>query len=102
VSLRRALSQALLQGQGHWLDEAGIVRQFSTVCHMAKARLGSGTIDGYTRDDDSEPGSRCKSDTVLATVTRELEPHVATGPTGLGRRGESAGPGSQEIACIVV
>jgi len=46
--------------------------------------------------------SRCKADTVLATVTRELEPHVATGPTGLGRRGESARPGSQEIACIVV
>ena len=59
-------------------------------------------IGGYTRDGDAEPGSRCKSDTVLATVTRELEPHVATGPTGLGRRGESARPGSQEIACIVV
>jgi len=39
-------------------------------------------IGGYTRDGDAEPGSRCKSDTVLATVTRELEPHVATGPTG--------------------
>jgi hypothetical protein len=59
-------------------------------------------IGGYTRDGDAEPGSRCKSDTVLATVTRELEPHVATGPTGLGRRGESARPGSQDIACIVV
>jgi hypothetical protein len=57
---------------------------------------------GYTRDGDAEPGSRCKSDTVLATVTRELEPHVATGPIGLGRRGESARHGSQEIACIVV
>jgi hypothetical protein len=31
-------------------------------------------IGGYTRDGDAEPGSRCKSDTVLATVTRELEP----------------------------
>ena len=59
-------------------------------------------IGGYTRDGDAEPGSRCKSDTVLAAVTRELEPVVATGPTGLGRRGESARPGSQEIACIVV
>jgi hypothetical protein len=38
-------------------------------------------IGGYTRNADAEPGSRCKSDTVLATVTRELEPHVATGPT---------------------
>jgi hypothetical protein len=59
-------------------------------------------IRGYTRDNDAGPGSRCKSDTVLATVTRELEPHVATGPTGLGRRAESARPGSQETACIVV
>jgi hypothetical protein len=59
-------------------------------------------VGGYTRDGDAEPGSRCRSDTVLANVTRELEPHVATGPTGLGRRGESARPGSQEIACIVV
>ena len=57
---------------------------------------------GYTRDGDAEPGSRCESDTVLATVTREFEPHVATGPTGLGRRGESVRPGSQETACIVV
>jgi hypothetical protein len=39
-------------------------------------------IGGYTRDGDAEPGSGCKSDTVLATVTGELEPHVATGPTG--------------------
>jgi hypothetical protein len=59
-------------------------------------------IGGYTRDGDAEPGSRCKYDTVLATVTRELEPHVATGPTGLGRRGGSAPPGSQETACIDV
>jgi hypothetical protein len=44
-------------------------------------------IGGYTRDGDAEPGSRCKSDTVLATVTRELGPHVATGLTGLGRQG---------------
>jgi hypothetical protein len=44
-------------------------------------------IGGYTRDGDAEPGSRCESDTVLATVTRELGPHVATGPTGLGRQG---------------
>ena len=64
--------------------------------------LYGSVIGGYTRDGDAEPGSRCKSDTVLATVTRELEPHVATGPTGLGRRGESARPGSQETACIVV
>jgi hypothetical protein len=41
-------------------------------------------IGGYTRNADAEPGSRCKSDTVLATVTRELEPHVATGPTAWG------------------
>jgi hypothetical protein len=59
-------------------------------------------IGGYTRGGDAEPGSRCKSDTVRATVTRELESHVATGSSGLGRRGESARPGSQEIACIVV
>jgi hypothetical protein len=58
-------------------------------------------VGGYTRGGDAEPGSRCKSDTVLATVTRELEPDVATGPPGLGRRSESARPGSQEIACIV-
>jgi hypothetical protein len=59
-------------------------------------------IGGYTRDGDAEPGSWCKADTVLATVTSEFEPHVATGLTGLGRRGESARSGSQEIACIVV
>src|SRR3954451_20915239 len=58
-------------------------------------------IGGYTREGDAEPGSRCKSDTVLATVTRELGPHVATGPTGLGRQGESARPGSQETTCIL-
>jgi hypothetical protein len=44
-------------------------------------------IGGYTRDADAEPGSRCKSDTVLATVTREFEPDVATGPTGPGKAG---------------
>jgi hypothetical protein len=66
------------------------------------ARLHGFVIGGYTGDGDAEPGSRCKSDTVLATVTRELEPPVATGPTGLGRQGESARPGSQETACIVV
>jgi hypothetical protein len=43
-------------------------------------------IGGYTRDGDAEPGSRCKSDIVLATV-RELEPHVATGSTGPGKAG---------------
>jgi hypothetical protein len=59
-------------------------------------------IGGYTRDGDAEPGSRSKSDTVLATVTRELEPYVATGRTGLGRQGESAPPGSQETGCIDV
>jgi hypothetical protein len=59
-------------------------------------------IGGYTRGGNAEPGSRCKSDTVLATVTREFEPHGATRPTGLGRRDESARPGSQEIDCIVV
>src|ERR1700687_62003 len=31
-------------------------------------------IGGYTRDGDAEPGSRCKSDTVLVTVARELAP----------------------------
>src|SRR5205807_5498449 len=40
-------------------------------------------IGGYTRDGDAEPGSRCKSGAVFATVTRELESHVATGPAGL-------------------
>ena len=50
----------------------------------------------YTRDGDAEPGSRCKPDMVLATVTRELESHVATGRTGLGRRGASARPGSHD------
>jgi hypothetical protein len=60
-------------------------------------------IGGNTRDGDAEPGSRCKSDdTVLATVTGSSNHHVATGPTSLGRRGESARPGGQEIACIVV
>jgi hypothetical protein len=44
-------------------------------------------IGGYTRDGDAEPGSRCKSDTVLATVTRELEPHIATGPHRPGKAG---------------
>jgi hypothetical protein len=42
------------------------------------ARLHGFVIGGYTGDGDAEPGSRCKSDTVLATVTRELEPPVAT------------------------
>src|SRR5207248_3821780 len=56
-------------------------------CGSPRCRASSTTslqalvIGGYTRDADAEPGSRCKSDTVLATVTRELEPHVATGPT---------------------
>jgi hypothetical protein len=59
-------------------------------------------IGGYTRDDDVETGSRCKSGTVLATMTRELESHVTTGPTRRGKAGESARPGSQEIVCIVV
>ena len=35
---------------------------------------------GYTRDAGAEPGSRCKSDTVLATVTRELGPTSPPGP----------------------
>ena len=43
-------------------------------------------IGGYTRDGDAEPGSRCKSDTVRATVTRELDPTSPPSPTGLGRR----------------
>jgi hypothetical protein len=55
-------------------------------------------IGGYTRDGDSEPGSRCKSDTVLATVTRELEPHIATGHTGLGRRVRATRPLHQQGA----
>jgi len=50
-------------------------------------------IGGYTRDGDAEAGSWCTSGTVLATVTGELELHVASGPTGLGRRGESARSG---------
>jgi hypothetical protein len=29
-------------------------------------------IGGYTGGGDAEPGSRCKSDTVFATVTREF------------------------------
>jgi hypothetical protein len=37
-------------------------------------------IGGYTRNGDAEPGSRCKSGTVLATVTRELEPTSPLGP----------------------
>jgi len=44
-------------------------------------------IGGYTRDGDAEPGSRCKSDTVLAPVTRELGPHIATGPDRPGKAG---------------
>jgi hypothetical protein len=59
-------------------------------------------IGGYTRDGDAEPGSGASPTRFSPTVTRELEPHVATGPTGLGRRGKSARPGSQETACIVV
>jgi hypothetical protein len=59
-------------------------------------------IGGYTRDGDAEPGSRWKSDAVLATVTSEFAPQVATGPTSPGRRGESAPPGSQETVCIDV
>ena len=31
-------------------------------------------IGGYTRGGDAEPGSRCTSGTVLATVTWELVP----------------------------
>lgn len=50
------------------------------------APLRRAAIDGYTRRGNAEPGSRCESDTVLATVTRELNPNDATGPTGLGRR----------------
>jgi hypothetical protein len=50
-------------------------------------RLYGFVVGGYTRGGDAEPGSRCVSDTVLATVTRELEPRVATGPTGLRRQG---------------
>jgi hypothetical protein len=46
------------------------------------ARPHGFVIGGDTGDGDAEPGSRCKSDTVLATVTRELEPPVATGSTG--------------------
>ena len=42
-------------------------------------------IGGYTRDGDAEPGSRGKSDTVRATVTRELEPRIATGPHRPGK-----------------
>ncbi len=37
-------------------------------------------IGGYTRDGDAEPGSRCKSDTVLVTVARELAPTSPLGP----------------------
>jgi hypothetical protein len=55
------------------------VTEVSGVVH--DVQLHGFVIGGYTRDADAEPGSRCKSDTVLATVTRELEPHVATGPT---------------------
>jgi hypothetical protein len=51
------------------------------------APLHGFVVGGYTRGGDAEPGSRCKSDTVLATVTRKLERHVATGPIGLGRQG---------------
>jgi hypothetical protein len=43
------------------------------------ARLHGFVVGGYTRGGDAEPGSRCKSDTVLATVTRELNP---TSPLG--------------------
>jgi len=64
-------------------------------------RCTASLVGGYTRGGDAGPGSRCKSDTVLATVTRELESPVATGPTGPGRQDESARPGSQETACIV-
>ncbi len=41
--------------------------------------LRGAVVGGYTRGGDAEPGSRCESDTVLATVTRELEP---TSPLG--------------------
>jgi hypothetical protein len=78
---------------GATLAAAGVVHD---------APLHGIVVGGYTRDGDAEPGSRCKSDAVLATVTRELEPRVATGPAGLGRQGESARSGSQETARIVV
>ncbi len=78
-------------GSGRWVS-----------CVVHDVPLHGFVIGGYTRDGDAEPASRCKSDTVLATVTRELEPHVATGPTGPGKAGESARPGSQETACIDV
>jgi len=65
--------------------KSGSGRGVSCVVHDVP--LHGFVIGGYTRDGDAESGSRCKSDTVLATVTRELEPHVATGPTGPGKAG---------------
>jgi hypothetical protein len=56
----------------------GSLRCWGVVHDLPPYRL---VIGGYTRDGDAELGSRCKSDTVLATVTRELAPHIATGPS---------------------
>ena len=59
-------------------------------------------IGGYTRNADAEPGSRCKSDTVVANCDRGARTPRRHWAHGLGRRGESARLGSQETACIVV
>jgi hypothetical protein len=59
-------------------------------------------IGGYTRVGDAEPGSRCKSDTVLATVTRELNPTMPLGPTGLGRRARALDLGVRTPSAFVV
>jgi hypothetical protein len=72
-------------GDGVRRDEAVAVVEVGD--ELGGEHVGRGSGRGHTRGGDAEPGSRCESDTVLATVTRELEPHVTTGPTVLGRQG---------------
>ena len=58
-------------------EAAGVVHDVS---------LHGFVIGDYTRDGDAEPGSRCKSDTVLATVTGDSNPTSPLGPR-LGKAG---------------
>jgi hypothetical protein len=69
------------------LSDLGTLRLAEAPAVVHDVQLCGFVIGGYTRDGDAEPGSRSKSDTVLATVTRELEPYVATGPHRSGKAG---------------
>src|SRR3954452_6808753 len=67
--------------------EASQCNSASTTSRGSGADEGSGS---YTHRSDAEPGSRCKSDTVLATVTRELAPNSPLDRTV--REGRGAAP----------